>query len=196
VSQVDKKGLILQLRHALAGITDVAIIEGEARPAAVLVPLYWNNDEWHLLYTRRTEDVETHRGQVSFPGGMIEHEDEDADQAALREAKEEIGIRENDVDILGHLDNMHTITHFMVTPVVGIIPWPYEFTINEIEVASVFGVPLLWLADPTHLEVREYTVPHTDMQIPVNYFAPYKGEVIWGATARITVNLLNVLGLL
>jgi 8-oxo-dGTP pyrophosphatase MutT (NUDIX family) len=195
VSPVGKTEFIAQLRRALMREAEVAHIESEARPAAVLVPLYWKDGEWHLLFTRRTEEVESHRGQVSFPGGMLEQGDENADQAALREAKEEIGIRESDVELLGHLDNLLTITHFLVTPVVGTIPWPHEFSINPKEVASVFGVPLAWLADPAHLGTRTYHIPNTDTQIPVHYFVPFEGEVIWGATARITLNLLNVLGL-
>src|SRR5258707_13783424 len=94
------------------------------RCAAVLVPLVWHQDEWHLLFTRRTDKVESHKGQVSFPGGACDEGETTPEQTALREAEEEIGIHSGDVRVLGRLTNMITITSFRVTPVVGVIQWP------------------------------------------------------------------------
>ena len=166
--------------------------EWDARPAAVLIPIYQDeNKDWHVLYTRRTDELEEHRGQVSFPGGLIEDGDDDAQGAALRETFEEIGILPDDVEILGALDSLLTVTQFQIAPIVGRIAWPYQFNLNRSEVAKVFGVPINWLSDPENLEIqyRQAVVPGRD--IPVIYFRPYLGETIWGATARITLNLLE-----
>ena len=164
-----------------------------ARPAAVLVPLYHHDGDWHILYTRRAESVEDHRGQVSFPGGIIELDDKSPEQAALREAEEEIGIKAGDVRILGALDPSPTTTQFMIVPIVGSIPWPYPLQINHDEVAVTFGVPLEWLTDPANLEIRQWKPQSNGSSYTIHYFQPYQGEVIWGATARITVSLLELI---
>lgn len=187
--------LIDHLRQSLQSSQPFMEQEANAKPAAVLAPLYWHQEAWHLLYTRRTEAVEAHRGQVSFPGGVIEPGDRGATDAALREAEEEVGIHANDVEVIGYLEPYLTITHYCIIPVVGTIPWPYDLSINQMEVASVFGVPLRWLADPLNLQRMQYTKEGTDQKDLVYYFLPYQGETIWGATARITVNLLGKTGL-
>ncbi|MGB2897406.1 MAG: CoA pyrophosphatase [Anaerolineales bacterium] len=167
--------------------------EWDARLAAVLIPLYFHDDSWHALFTKRTDKVEEHRGQVSFPGGVIELDDEDSESAALRETQEEIGIDPVDVEILGRLDSLLTTTQFQIVPIVGVIPWPYELTINPMEVASVFGVPLDWLSDPAHIETHFVEGPESSPHFPLFAFKPYRGEIIWGATARITRDLLQLL---
>jgi 8-oxo-dGTP pyrophosphatase MutT (NUDIX family) len=165
----------------------------QARPAAVLVPLYVQDFVWHVLYTRRTESVEDHRGQVSFPGGMLESEDESPEQAALRETEEELGILAEDVNILGALDPIPTITQYLIVPIVGSIPWPYPLKINQDEVAVAFGVPLEWLTDPANLEIRQWKSHYKGSNDSIHFFHPYQGEVIWGATARITLSLLELI---
>lgn len=166
--------------------------EWEATPAAVLVPFYREDDEWHLLLTKRTEDVNSHRGQVSFPGGAIEPRDQTPAETALREAHEEIGLPPERVEILGQLDALLTVTQYHVTPIVATIPWPFDITLNPNEVASAFGVPLPWLMDPENLERRERdTLLPGGRPIGVYYFEPYDGHVIWGVTAYIIVNLLE-----
>lgn len=166
--------------------------EWPASPAAVLVPLYWEADRWNVLYTLRTEHVDAHRGQVSFPGGRIEPGDSGPQAAALREAEEEIGIRPQDVRLLGLLDSLLTVTQFRVEPVVGVIPWPYPLRVNTHEVALAFGVPLDWLSDPENVEEHTRLLRPEGPEIPVYYFKPYAGQVIWGATARITLSLLEL----
>lgn len=166
--------------------------EWDARPAAVLIPLYEGGGQWCALYTRRTDELEAHRGQVSFPGGVLEPQDENPLQAALREAREEIGLAKEDAKILGQLDPLLTVTQFKIIPFVATIPWPYPLKINPSEVARAFGVPLDWLADPNNLEVRKHQPFVPGPEIDVYYFKPFQDEIIWGATARLTLQLLEV----
>jgi 8-oxo-dGTP pyrophosphatase MutT (NUDIX family) len=162
------------------------------RAAAVLVPLTWVTGDWHLLYTRRTDIVEHHKGQVSFPGGATDPGDTSPEDTALREAEEEIGLRRKDVRILGQLGEMLTVTNFMVTPIVAVFPWPYAFTVHTIEVDRVFMLPVKWLAD--HDNWQEFVRRETQRSV-ITYF-PYDGELLWGVTARITVEFIHALGLM
>jgi 8-oxo-dGTP pyrophosphatase MutT (NUDIX family) len=180
------------LHQTLAARPSVTRAEWEARPAAVLVPLYQHAGQWHVLFTLRTEHVETHKGQVSFPGGRVDPDDHSRVETALREAAEEIGLAREDVTVLGQLDELLTVTQYHITPIVGVFPWPYGFVLSEHELSAVFGVPLVWLADPANLEIqyREPLVPGP--KVPV-YYLRYHDYTIWGATARILLNLLDVL---
>jgi 8-oxo-dGTP pyrophosphatase MutT (NUDIX family) len=166
--------------------------EWDVISAAVLVPLYEDRGAWWLLYTRRTDSVDVHRGQVSFPGGRIDARDEGSVGAALREAEEEVGIPPGQVEILGTLEPLLTVTQFEITPVVGRIPWPCPLRLNTREVACAFGVPLAWLADPAHLHREQRLPPIPGREIMVFSFDPYLGETVWGATARITVDLISL----
>ena len=170
--------------------------EWQARPAAVLTPLYYYEDRWHLLFTQRTNNLEEHRGQVSFPGGSVDPNDKDRIETALREAEAEIGLERDDVEVLGVLDELITVTQWRITPVVASFPYPYDLVVNPDEADSAFGVPLQWLADPANLETqyREPIVP--GRKVAVYYFKPYDGHIIWGATARMTLSLLQVAGLI
>ena len=163
----------------------------EPKCAAVLIPLAWFEDEWHLLYTRRTNKVETHKGQVSFPGGACDPGEETAEQTALREAEEEIGMQPQDVRVLGRLGPMVTITSFRVTPVVGVVKWPYAFRVGNTEVARVFTMPLSWLAEKSNR--WEFKLPGRENGLIV--YHPYDGEILWGATAMMTDIFMKVLGL-
>lgn len=184
---------IAKLQALLANHPTKTTVEWEARPAAVLVPLYRQNDEWHLLFTQRTDLVDEHKGQVSFPGGRIDPEDESPTAAALREAEEEIGLRRSDVTVIGHLNTLLTSTQWHITPTVGVFPYPYEFIINPEECSAVFGVPLAWLADPANLEIGHRQPPVGGPPIPVYYFREWDGHTIWGATARMTRMLLAMI---
>jgi len=161
------------------------------RPAAVLVPLFRYADAWHILYTRRADRVETHKGQVAFPGGASET-GESPEQTALREAQEEIGLRPADVNTLGRLPQIITIRDFLVTPIVGIIPWPYAFRVYTPEVARVFSLPLAWLAERGNF--MELTRVETGRRVIA--YLPQDGELLWGATAHMTMEFLKRLRLL
>ena len=162
------------------------------RPAAVLVPLLWHQDQWRLLYTRRTEKVQNHKGQVSFPGGAVDPQDRSPEETALREAYEEIGLAAQDVAVLGRMPELATNSHYLVTPVVARIRWPYEFTISPEEVSRVFTMPLDWLANRANWEERTRT-NRQNQQEKVIYYQPYDGETLWGITGRITVEFLQIL---
>lgn len=182
-----------QTKRILASRQPASSADSDARPAAVLVPLYFAEGEWHPLLTRRTERVEDPKSQVAFPGGRRDPEEDSAETTALREAEEEIGLFRVAVAVLGRLDDVVTVTHWRVTPVVAEIPHPYRFTLNERECAALFGVPLCWLGDPAHRSCSPYT-PSGGQTVTVHRFREYAGHTIWGATAKILRNLLVVPG--
>ena len=174
------------------GFSEVELSEEiRLKCAAVLVPLVWHDQKWHLLYTRRTDTVESHKGQVSFPGGACDEGETTPEETALREAYEEIGLDPNDVKVLGRLPNLITITYFRVTPVIGVVKWPAVFRVGEHEVARIFTIPLAWLSNPSNR--WQFEMPGRARSLIA--YHPYDGELLWGATARMTVDLLNVLGL-
>ena len=182
-----------------------AFLPDAPRPAAVLVPLLrTSNDtseapEWHILLTKRSANLAEHSGQVAFPGGRSDSNDATLEATALREAHEEIGLDPQKVRILGVLDSLLTITNYRVTPVVGVIPWPFNMILSGIEVDRVFTIPLNWLAQPDNHEIRQRVLPPPYSQYfggeshPVIYFHPYKGDTLWGVSAEITMRLLKIL---
>ena len=172
---------------------NLASISG-LRKAAVLIPLLCDGDRWHLLFIRRTETVQDHKGQVSFPGGAYEPEDADMQATALRETWEEIGIPPAEINLLGTMPVFNTISSFTITPVVGQIPWPYPLTPQPAEVSRVFTIPVEWLADPLHWSEKPYVRPN-GRQEKVIFFDKYDGELLWGITARITLDFLKLLNL-
>jgi len=169
---------------------------GTPRCAAVLISFLNDGQGWRLLFIRRTENEDDrHGGQVAFPGGRCNIDDPDPETAALREAHEEVGIDPVDVRILGRLNDMMTITNYQVTPIVGAIPWPYHFQLQSSEVSRVFTIPLTWLTKPINRIIKQRTLPNSEASIPVIYYQPFHGEVLWGASARITLKLLEALNL-
>jgi 8-oxo-dGTP pyrophosphatase MutT (NUDIX family) len=176
-----------------------AFFKDAFRPAAVLIPLLRNTDHtWHILYTRRTDLVADHKGQVAFPGGRQNSGEAYPQETALREAHEEIGLKPARVRILGQLGAIHTITNYQVVPVVGVIPWPYPVRLARREVTRVFTIPLAWLAQREHFHTQTREVSFADFArsktLEVIYYKPYEGEVLWGVSAEITIRLLERLG--
>ena len=158
--------------------------------AAVLLPIYNLDGEYHLLFTKRTEMVDTHKGDISFPGGVYHEEDKSLLDTALRATNEELGISPEDVEILGELDDIETNTNFIISPFVGIIPYPYEFKINDMEIERLIQVPLEFLLNEENFwkEVRNYK----DKNYTI-YFYRYEDNIIWGATAKILKDFLDLL---
>jgi len=174
-----------------------ALVEREKRiiesknlsEAAVLIPLYEKAGEHYLIVTKRTEEVNYHKGQISFPGGKRQKEDRSLKDTALRESWEEIGLNPGDVEILGELDDLATTTNFVISPFVAVIPYPYEFSISEREVEEIIEVPLAFLRDRNNLKEERRIrngKPVTD------YSYKYRGWDIWGVTARILKQFLDV----
>ena len=179
-----------KIQEILACRQKTCIQDDRLKRAAVLIPVFKKDGEYHLLFTRRTDRVEHHKGQISFHGGRQDPEDPDLLTTALREAEEEMGIRKEDVRILGELDDICTVTDFCVAPFVGLIPYPYPFRPNPHEIAETIEVPLAALLDPNRLrkEFRE----HAGRSGPV-YFYQHGRHIIWGATASILKQLLDLL---
>ena len=166
---------------------------GELKCAAVLIPFIRWEETWQIVFTRRTETLEQHKGQVSFPGGGCELGESTPEATALREAQEEIGLGPQDVRVLGRLNDFITITRYRVAPVVGVIPWPYEFHPEPAEVGRVFTIPLAWLADPHNWDERPVTPQGAARPFPVIHYHPYDGEILWGASARMTQELVKTI---
>lgn len=162
------------------------------RKAAVLVPLLYSASEWHLLYIRRSDGVQDHKGQVAFPGGAIEPEDEDEVAAAKRESWEEVGLPADSIRVLGLMSRRNTISNYYITPVVGVIAWPFTIRMQVSEVSRVFTIPLRWLAESDHHRRREVIRPN-GAQEPVFFFDEYDGELLWGITAAITLHFLEII---
>jgi 8-oxo-dGTP pyrophosphatase MutT (NUDIX family) len=161
--------------------------------AAVLIPLLQQDSAWQILFTRRREDLPEHSGQVAFPGGQTDPGDTSPENTALREAWEEIGLKPKDVHILGRLRNYLTITNYQVTPIVGTIPWPYTLQLETREVSRAFTIPLEWLMNPENYEERPRLLPEPNPPVKVIYFKHYDGELLWGASARLTLALIRTL---
>src|SRR5687767_10179421 len=182
-------GWMEEVQGRLAAVPRAELETSDAlRRAAVLVPLFVREGMLWVTLTRRTETVEHHRGQSSFPGGVEEPEDEDLAATALRETQEELGVLPGDVRLLGSLSPIVTITDFAVAPFVGAIPQPYAFTPAEAEIAEVIEAPLAALRNPAILETR--VLPGRDEAVLFYHHGPH---VIWGATARILAELLEKL---
>jgi len=158
------------------------------RRAAVLVPLFVRDGGLWTVFTRRTDSMEHHRGQISFPGGAEEPGDATLYHAALREADEELGIRSDDAIALGRLSPISTVTDFYVEPFVVALPWPYEWRPQESEIAEVIEAPIAELMRPDALERRKLE----GRDEPVLFYR-YEDHVIWGATGRILSELLAAL---
>ena len=158
--------------------------------AAVLLPLYNRDGHDYIVFIKRTEIVSEHKGQISFPGGSREEHDGTMLDTALRESHEEIGLDPRDVEVLGELDDEITTTsNFIVTPFVGMMPWPYQFVNNEIEVDEIIEVPMSALMEEGCLR------PDTEVlngKIVDSCAYDYEERVIWGATARILKRFMEI----
>lgn len=180
-----------QVRASVTGHRKQRVAGRDLIQSAVLVPLLCKEDELHVLLTERTLEVGSHKGQVCFPGGTIHPEDESLLATALRETWEETGVRPEDVEVIGELDDgVVYSTGYVITPFVGFIPYPYPFRASELETKDIFFVPLRVLMDPLLFRHQERVIGGH------YYFGPvcdYDGHVIWGATGRILEHLVGLL---
>jgi len=181
-----------KLKKVLAGRQKQSIHDPARIPSAVLIPIYQEQGEYYIIFIKRTDTVKTHKGQISYPGGGREKCDKTIRDTAIREACEEIGLRPENIEILGELDDEITTTsNFIVTPFVGMIPWPYKFTACREEVAEIISVPLKALQDSNNLKRAIETLERGIVVDSYEYH--YQGKVIWGATARILHKLLDIM---
>jgi len=158
--------------------------------AAVLIPIFCKDGEYHILFIKRSDQVQHHKGQISFPGGARSETDASLLETALRESWEEIGLEVKDVEVLGELDDTPTTTSsFNVSSFVAFVPYPYQFTLSPYEIDEIFSVPVSSLLYEAKRGEERYTF---DGEIYVGYSYEYEGRVIWGATAQIVRQLLEV----
>ena len=169
----------------------------EKQPAAVLIPLLLDQEDWKFLFIKRTHHQnDRHSGQVAFPGGRADSSDPALQFTALRETEEEIGLNPVDVEILGQSCPITTVTDYEVTPFVGILPWPYPLKLSKIEVEKTILIPIDWLTDPKNHQVKFWKPdPSAAEEIPVIFFKEYLGDILWGVTAQIVVDFLELINL-
>jgi 8-oxo-dGTP pyrophosphatase MutT (NUDIX family) len=181
------------LRHALSRYSPLTVVADEPLwPAAVVALIYEHESRPHLVFQKRTSHVETHKGQISFPGGGRDETDPDLVFTALRETHEEIGVSPEDIEILGELDHIKTISGFHVTPYVGWMRrFPYTWTFSEAEVEYLLEVPLDHLLDPENFVPDRRVVDGVEHIMPSYRFGD---DLIWGATGRMVSNLLEIWG--
>jgi 8-oxo-dGTP pyrophosphatase MutT (NUDIX family) len=164
-------------------------IDDQEHDAAVIAPVIEREDEDYLLFTRRSDDLGKHPGQMSFPGGGAEPEDETILATALREANEEIGLEPAEAKVVGQLDDIRTVTEYAVTPFVTKVP-DREYERDGVEVAEIVVLPLSGLLDPENYECERREHPYYG-DIVIHYFH-VDGYTVWGATGRILVQLLEL----
>jgi 8-oxo-dGTP pyrophosphatase MutT (NUDIX family) len=177
-----------ELRDRLGARARAHMIDAGAKRAAVLVPILAAPDGLQLLCFERTHEVLEHKGEICLPGGSIDRDDAGPVEAALREAREELGIATEDVDVLGLLDDVHTtVSNYVITPVVGFIATPREIVPDALEVARPISVPLEELLARG---VESYELRSPDGTLHTIYAYHIGSDRIWGATARIIHGLL------
>jgi len=179
-----------RLREALSQRQKRRIIDASRTRSAVLLPIYCRGREYYILFVRRSERVTHHKGEISFPGGTCEESDRSLLDTAVRESAEEIDLMAGDVEVLGELDDTVTATtNYIVSPFVVVIPWPYQFSADGEEIDEVIEVPIAALLDKDCLRKETKVV---DGETVTFYFYHYRGDMIWGATARILTQFLGI----
>jgi len=166
----------------------------EPAGAAVLVPLVQREAGLNLLLTRRTDHLRDHAGQISFPGGRVEPEDDGPIATALRETEEEIGLSRQHIEIIGQLPVYSTVTAFQVTPVVGLVEPGFTLQLDDFEVAEAFEVPLAFLMNPAHHRHHRFEFGGSERRfLSMPWQAEEREYFIWGATAAMLRNLYRLL---
>jgi len=165
------------------------IVDASRISAAVLLPIYYKQGQYYILLTKRTEKVKEHKGQISFPGGAYQEGDGTLMNAALRECAEEVGLAPN-VEVLGELDDVATLTSsYVISPFVALIPCPYSLKVNRWEIEEIIEVPIPALLGKGCMRQDTEII---DGETVTSYCYYYQGRVIWGATARILNQFLDI----
>jgi len=179
-----------RLKQALSQRRKQRLVDASRVPSAVLIPVYYKDGEYYILFTKRTDTVKDHKGQISFPGGAYEEQDGTLVNTCLRECAEEIGLPAEAVELLGELDDLPTTTsNYVISPFVAVIPWPCSFKVDPKEVEEIIEVPLSALLDKDCLHQATEII---DGQVVNKYEYHYQGRIIWGATARILNQFLGI----
>jgi len=182
-----------RIAEILLNYSKKKITSKNLKSSAVLVPLFCSEGQYYILFTQRSDEVEFHKGQVCFPGGTFQPGDTSLLQTALRESEEEIGLKAEDVEILGELDDAITVTSgYVISPFVAFIPHPYLFKVDHREIKQILSVPLSAMMDEANFRRGEDMQTIEGETIPV-YYCEYKGHIIWGATARILKHFAELL---
>jgi 8-oxo-dGTP pyrophosphatase MutT (NUDIX family) len=189
--EFESADLIEVARQCVQAHTPVSLEIETWTAAAVLLLLYRVAGSEHILFTVRSNEVEHHKGQISFPGGAVHEADRDLEMTALRETYEEVGLDPEHIEVVGRLDDIITNSPFRVTPVVAILHGgPYEFVPSPAEVGEILEVPLRHLLDPNNvLEDRRAR----DGEASGRRSYTFGGHHVWGATARILTDFLQML---
>ena len=165
-------------------------IAATLKPAGVLIPVRRHDTGLTVLLTKRSADLKHHAGQVSFPGGRMEETDADIEVTALRETREEVGIAEEQVAIIGYLETMPTVTGYAVTPVIGLLDGLLDLEIDRTEVEYTFEVPLSFLLDPANQRLVQREWQGLSFSMVEFHF---DGQRIWGATAQMLMRFINII---
>jgi 8-oxo-dGTP pyrophosphatase MutT (NUDIX family) len=181
---------IQKFKEVLIGRQKIKIVDEKRKPSSVLIPQYYSEGQYYLLFTKRTTLVRYHKGEISFPGGGYHIEDGNIVNTALREAHEEIGLEAVDIDIFGELDDGLTKgSQFVITPFVGNIPSNYKFKVNSYEIEELIQIPIPVLLEKTC--IREESGIYEGKSLTL-YSYSYKNHIITGATARILKQFLDI----
>ena len=164
-----------RLRQALSRRQKQRIVDASRASSAVLLPIYYKEGQCYVLFTKRTEMVKNHKGQISFPGGAYQEGDGRLVNTALRECTEEIGLVAEEVEILGELDDTIT-SNYIISPFVAFIPWPYQFKVDASEVEELLEVPISALLNRGSLPQETEII---DGKTITSYFYHYQERVIW-----------------
>jgi 8-oxo-dGTP pyrophosphatase MutT (NUDIX family) len=169
----------------------IGVDDGYTR-AAVLIPLFMESNRWKVLFTMRSNNVQDHKGQVSFPGGAFEKIDQNLEETALRETEEEIGISKENIRIIGCMRSFKSISNYLITPIVGVINYPFQVKLAADEVDSIFSIDLDWLSNPKNYGERDYTRSNGSTE-KVLFYSEINGNLVWGITARIMTNFIEII---
>ena len=184
-----------KIQKKLAAFTPQVNQQPSFHAAAILIPFYNHEGKDYVVLTKRSHNVRHHQGQMAFPGGLFSKKDQGLLQTALREADEEIGIKAKDITILGQLSDVPTITQFIITPFVGWIPYPYHWKVDPKEVDEVVKVPFSFFCNHRNCTMQSFKYKGSAYMAPAFHYKTLqpKSYLIWGATARILLELVALL---
>lgn len=187
---LDIEKIKLKIKSLKTSVYSEPVQSDVLTPAAILIPIFEKDNQTHILFTKRTDKVSHHKGQISFPGGKFDLTDKDLEETALRETYEEIGVETKDINIIGKINNMITNTSFIITPYVGTIPYPYDIKVSENEIDELIYVPVSHLLDKAFFREEQRYFNGQNITI---YYYDYLKYTIWGVTGKILFDFLTLI---